>query len=96
MALSESQQKFIISKIKEKLRPPSLCPGCGVAVTWGVDAILELREFNEGNLILGGPVTPLLPVACQNCGYTQLFNAIKLELVDRNTGKLIYDQNERS
>lgn len=54
------------------------CPICG-EMTWSVGQILEIREFNKGNLVVGGDsqITPLNPVMCQNCGYTFFMNAIK-------------------
>lgn len=48
-------------------------------MTWSVGQILEIREFNKGNLVVGGDsqITPLNPVMCQYCGYTFFMNAIK-------------------
>jgi predicted nucleic-acid-binding Zn-ribbon protein len=65
----------IIEHLKEKwfAKP---CPMCGGG-PWNVqDSTFQLTEFNEGNLILGGPVIPIIPVTCGNCGYTALVNAI--------------------
>lgn len=54
------------------------CPICG-HTAWSVGQILEIREFNNGNLVIGGDsqITPLSPVMCQNCGYTFFMNAIR-------------------
>jgi len=31
--------------------------------SWNVhDSSFELREFNEGNMVLGGPLIPVVPV----------------------------------
>ena len=58
------------------------CPMCGVA-RWNVsDTIYELREFNQGNFVIGGPITPIVPVTCDNCGNTVLINAIVAKLVE--------------
>lgn len=56
---------------------PRACPICG-NMAWTVGPILEMREFNNGNIILGGDsqITPLNPVTCQNCGYTFFVNAM--------------------
>ena len=55
------------------------CPLCGEG-KWNVtDKIFELREFNNGNFVLGGPngaITPVIPVTCANCGNTILINAL--------------------
>jgi len=52
------------------------CPMCGIA-TWSVqDSTYQLIEFTQGALRVGGPVVPVIPVVCQNCGNTILVNAI--------------------
>jgi hypothetical protein len=49
---------------------------CGVG-NWNVqDSTFELREFHEGTLVVGGPIIPVVPVVCTNCGNTILVNAI--------------------
>jgi hypothetical protein len=63
------------------------CPICTVG-SWNVqDSSFELREFNEGNMVLGGPVIPVVPVVCNNCGNTVLVNAIMAGLVEKDTPK---------
>jgi len=52
------------------------CPMCGVG-NWNVNnSTFQLTEFNQGNMIIGGPVVPVIPVVCNNCGNTILVNAI--------------------
>lgn len=55
------------------------CPLCGEG-NWSVtDKVFELREFNDGNFVLGGPnsaITPVIPVTCANCGNTVFINAL--------------------
>ena len=61
------------------------CAQCGAA-TWQVqDVIFELRGFSGGSLVLGGPIIPLIPVTCSNCGNTILINAILAGAVERTT-----------
>ncbi|MBI1303247.1 MAG: hypothetical protein GC172_05615 [Phycisphaera sp.] len=71
----------VISFLNEKWqgRP---CPLCGNR-RWSVqDAAFELRQFHGGNFVLGGgAIIPLVPVTCENCGYTALINAIKAGVV---------------
>lgn len=45
---------------------------------WTVgDTIFELREFHGGGLKIGsGPIIPIIPVTCSNCGRTVLINAL--------------------
>jgi len=61
------------------------CPACGMG-SWNVhDSSFELREFNEGNMVLGGPLIPVVPVICTNCGNTVLINALVAGLVASDT-----------
>ena len=50
---------------------------------WTVgDTIFELREFYGGGLkVGGGPIIPVVPVTCSNCGRTVLINAIVAEII---------------
>ena len=85
------KQKFI-NFINEKWKGLN-CPICGGGGPWNVpDKIFELREYNNGDIILGngGPIIPLIPVTCMNCGNTILINAILSGVVKRNNGE---DQN---
>jgi len=55
------------------------CPLCG-GREWNVnEKIYELREFNDGNLVVGGPnssIIPVIPISCKNCGNTIFINAL--------------------
>ena len=55
------------------------CPMCN-GRRWTVsDKVFELREFNDGNIVVGGPnssVTPIIPIVCEYCGNT-LFISIQ-------------------
>ena len=82
---TEKLIKFIDSKWHA-----SVCPMCGVRA-WGVsEKVFELREFNEGNLVIGGPnsvISPVIPVTCRNCGNTVFINALSTGLLeDQATG----------
>jgi len=61
------------------------CQMCGVG-NWTVsDSIFELREYNQGNMVIGGgPLIPVVPVTCNNCGNTVFVNAIKAGLIEPN------------
>jgi len=58
------------------------CPMCGQN-NWTVsDNLFELREFQGGNIILGsGPIIPVFPVTCNNCGNTVLVNGIVSQVI---------------
>jgi hypothetical protein len=89
MQLSEAQQQLLVRQIEKFWPPPRRCPTCQSTERLEISGIMELRDYHEGNFIVGGGVTPVVILVCSKCGGTQLFNAIKLEVVDRNTGKLM-------
>lgn len=45
------------------------CPMCGEN-DWNLqDKVFELREYNNGGLIIGNvPIVPVVPITCTNCG----------------------------
>ena len=54
------------------------CPMCGCN-SWSVaNKIFELREFNDGNFIIGGhtSIHPVIPIVCDNCGNTIFINPL--------------------
>jgi len=52
------------------------CPMCNEG-PWSVqDRVFQLNEFHQGSLVVGGPLIPVIPVSCGNCGHTVLVNAI--------------------
>ncbi len=73
MADIETQKmiSFLSQKWGEKK-----CNMCGGG-TWEVqDKVFQLTEFHQGNLVVGGPLVPVVPVTCTNCGNTTLVNAL--------------------
>ena len=73
--MSKFDSNKIITHLGEKWGPRP-CPMCNKG-PWNVaDTTYQLMEYNEGNLVMGGPIIPLVPVTCVNCGYTVLINAI--------------------
>ena len=88
MTITDSQRKFITNRISTVWKGKRECPICISRTTWAISTFVEVREFNEGNHCPGAAITPLIPVQCNNCGYTVLFNAIALGVVDRDTGKV--------
>jgi len=89
MQLSEAQKQLVIRKIQNVLERQTRCPICQEISKKEIAGIMELRDYHEGNFIVGGGVTPVVTVVCSICGGTQLFNAIKLGVVDKGTGKIM-------
>lgn len=76
----------VIKYLQKKWRG-SGCPMCG-GNQWNVpEKIFELREFNDGNLMIGGPngaVLPVIPITCRNCGNTVFINALFAGLLEED------------
>lgn len=49
---------------------------CGEGPWTVQDKVFQLTEFHDGSLVVGGPLVPVVPVTCTNCGYTVVVNAI--------------------
>lgn len=74
--------KEIIDFLNEKWHGTT-CPLCG-GREWTVsEEIFELREFNDGNMVIGGnsKILPVIPVTCKNCGNTVFISAISTGLL---------------
>lgn len=54
---------------------------CGKGSWTALDSTYQLSEYNEGSLVLGGPLVPVVPVTCGSCGNTVLVNAIVAHVV---------------
>ncbi len=78
------ESEKLVKHLKEKWNGRS-CPMCQTG-NWTIsDTIFEIREFNQGSVVIGaGPLIPVIPVTCENCGNTLFINAIKAGIVDPN------------
>ncbi|MBL87730.1 MAG: hypothetical protein CMO82_13885 [Winogradskyella sp.] len=85
--MAEKKKKADFEKVIQHLnekwgnRP---CPMCQTN-SWTVsDTVYELREFHGGNVVLGsGPIYPIVPVSCNNCGNSVLVNALQAGAIER-------------
>ncbi|MBT5492061.1 hypothetical protein HOK00_07455 [bacterium] len=70
------KQVEVIKFLGEKWKTTE-CPMCK-DTSWSIsENIFELREYSDGNLIIGNvPIVPIVPVTCNNCGNTIMINAI--------------------
>lgn len=94
MKIDKSKSEFVIKRIRELSGPSGItCPICGNK-EWVIgDTIFESREFQNGNIIVGGnsSVMPFLTLTCSNCGYTMLLNAIKYGLIQPDGKEVLED-----
>ena len=67
--------KKVIQFLTEKWGDKA-CPMCGKGPFQVQEKAFQLSEFHRGNLVVGGPLIPVIPVTCTNCGHTVLVNAI--------------------
>ena len=78
----DSEELISYLKSKWQGRP---CQMCGIG-NWNIsDSIFELREYNKGDLVIGGgPIIPVIPITCDNCGNIVFVNGIKAGLIKLN------------
>lgn len=79
MKLTEEQAQVVIKHISKANNGESIiCPVCKNE-SWTINNVVtEMREFQNGDLILGGnsAIVPFVTLSCSNCGNTLFFNAI--------------------
>lgn len=81
MQLNSEQKDKLFTWINTHWGYSAACPMCRHS-QWGVsDSIFEFREFFQGNMVVGGRITPVVPVTCAHCGNTIFLNAIQLGIV---------------
>ncbi len=70
-----------IKWLNEKWKGDKLCPVCKTN-SWDLPEILgEVRQFQGGGLVVGGPVFPVFPLTCKTCGHTLFFNALVMGII---------------
>lgn len=66
----------VVDWLNSQWQGAKVCPICKNN-NWNIsEKPVELREFHGGNLVVGGPVYPLISITCKVCGHILLFNAI--------------------
>ena len=72
----------VISHINSKWSGRA-CPMCDARKFSVQDKVYQLMEFHkDAGLMVGGPIIPLIPVSCENCGVTIFVNAIKAGVME--------------
>lgn len=98
MRLTREQAGEIIKHLGTINPGGIICPICGNR-RWNVnDLVIESREFNNGNIIVGGEsaIMPFVSITCQNCANTMLLNAIQLGVVSRQPEQNVNNQHQTS
>lgn len=82
MTEKELDAKKVVAWLNKNWQGSKMCPICKNN-NWTIGSgPVELREFHGGNLIVEGPVIPVIPITCMVCGHTLFFNAIVAHLVE--------------
>lgn len=88
MKLTQQQQTIITKKFKSLNAHCAFCNQTDFTI---VDKLFELREFHDGNLVLGAnsSTIPAVVLICNNCSEIRLFSALKLGVLDNTEKKVI-------
>ena len=79
MKISQEKINVLLQKIR-----PSQCPLCHKGHWIVGDTVFYLNEYHEnGDIILGGPSFPVLPIVCSECGNTLFINTIVTKLTNQ-------------
>lgn len=74
--LSPEQRQTFLNWMSSKAPLIGKCPLCNAREWSLIEEIIELRPFHGGSMVVGGPTYPNVGVICNNCGNTQLVNAV--------------------
>lgn len=88
MAFPQDFSKVDQEKVVEHLRKTwghnRTCPLCSKGPWQIQDKFFQLLEFTGGGLTVGGPVIPVVPITCANCGNTVLVNALRAGVIEHS------------
>jgi hypothetical protein len=83
MTLTTEQREKLVAFVKAKWKPPIQC-NCCKENNWDIaHEVFQIIQFTPGGIALGGPIVPLAPVTCTNCGNTILINALVADIVEQ-------------
>lgn len=81
---------------KAEALPP--CPMCKQdSISWiGPVSMYTPISLDDRNIFLNGPIMPLLPIMCSNCGNTVLVNGILAGIMSTSGERLLKPDTEKS
>ena len=83
----KSEGKSLESWLNQKCPGVWICTVCGGQTWQSNDKVFELRESRGGDVMMGGPVYPVMTLVCKRCGHVLLFDAITVGIVKHAEGK---------
>ena len=81
MKMNDDQKMKMKDFLNSRWESPFKCSYCGKNEWIISDSLFQLIEFNDGNLVIGGDIVPIIPVSCSNCGNTVLVSAVVAGIV---------------
>lgn len=90
MKLTKEQTTQLLQRLNEYRDTRKNCPICSKGQWILNDTIFEVREFNMGGILIGGPnsaIMPMISLSCANCGYTYFMSAIKMGIITPTPNK---------
>lgn len=80
--LSEKQKQKIIDWLNQK-GASNPCPSCGHRQKTIHDELITYQSFSlNGNMMLGGPQTPVALVFCNNCLHVEHYFAVPMGIIE--------------
>ena len=82
MELTENQRTRLIELLERHNPNGIVCAICGNR-KWATHGhFFEVRDYNDGNLVMGGPVIPMAALECLSCGHVLFLNALRNGLLE--------------
>jgi hypothetical protein len=91
MMMTPEQQTYLLAQLDRKWPVGQrVCQGCGKAQgNWQVLGIQHSLPYTGSNeIVLGGVVVPTVVLACAECGWSMMWSALLLGVVDQS-GRLL-------
>ena len=91
--MNEDQKRRLQTRLAGLNNSCVICGHHGFTIA---DKLFELREFNEGNLVIGGDsaVLPAVILICDRCGAIQMMSALALGVLDNSEKRIKADGND--
>lgn len=72
--------------INQKWKGDKNCPLCGVN-SWNIGPVVAPNLLQDGGVVFGAGMIPMVPVVCESCGYMLFFNPAVTQLIKNDPPK---------
>jgi hypothetical protein len=91
LRVPEEKHGKLLAALNSKVTFPIPCPLCHTA-DWDLNPeIFQYSPYSKGTLVAGGLLFPVILLVCKKCGNTISISAVKLGIVNPETGDLSLD-----